>query len=175
MKTLVILLSMMTLACHAQTVITPTMKGHALGETLEQFLANSSPATHEQARLCIETNDQKRYTVDGCREFISFLSSMATGSKSAELGCQEPVFNMGVCRDFRGYAKFADNKLVELHLEITDKDWGDAMSDVTSKFGKPDETHIDTAQNVYGAKFDLQAASWTTPDYLVAAFICPIT
>ncbi|AEU36094.1 hypothetical protein [Granulicella mallensis] len=169
-KILMLLLSMMALACHAQIATTPTIKGHVLGETFEQFIVKSSPATHVQAQLCIETNDQKRYTVDGCSEFVAFVSSIANGSQSAELKCQDPIYGLGVCRDFRGYAKFAHNKLVELNIEITDKAWSEALTDATSKFGQPDETHSDTVQNVYGAKFDLQTATWTKPDFLVVAF-----
>lgn len=164
-KTLVILLSMMVLTCHAQTA-TPTIKGHKLGETLEQFIANASPVTREQIQLCAATNDRNRYTVDGCE---AYLDSFKFGLE-AEVECQDPIFKIGVCRDFRGYAKFSNNKLVELHLEIIDKDWDDALPDVITKFGKPNEIHTVTTQNAYGAKFDLQTASWTKPEYLVTTF-----
>jgi hypothetical protein len=80
------------------------------------------------------------------------------------------MYEVGICRNFRGNVTFANNKLVVLNLEVIDKGWDETLADVVSKFGKPDETHMDTMQNTYGAKFDVESATWTKPDYLLSAF-----
>jgi hypothetical protein len=80
---------------------------------------------------------------------------------------ENPEFDQEVCHNFRGKVTFVGYKLVELKLEVFNKVWDEVLPDVTSKFDKPDETHVDTMQNAYGAKFDLHNASWTKPGYLV--------
>lgn len=167
MKTVtLLLLSLLTVSCQAQTTATtPTIKGHMLGESLQQFITEASPATREQIRLCEATNDQNRYAVNGCD---SYLWAVAHSSQfGLKMECYDPAVQLGVCREFRGSAKFVDDKLVEVHLQITDKQWAEALSDVTAKFGKPDEVQTETAQNAYGAKFELQSANWTKPNYLL--------
>jgi hypothetical protein len=165
MKTLTILLSMAALACHAQT--TPTIKGHTLGETLEQFTTESNDVTREEMQSCVATDGKDLHgnTIFACTDY---LRTVKTGNGSFD--CALPMHELGTCRNFRGKVTFADGKLVELRLEITDKEWSDTLPDMITKFGKPNETHTDTTQNAYGAKFDLQTASWTKTDYLVVAF-----
>jgi hypothetical protein len=168
MKFFVALLSVAVLTCHAQTTpAAPTIKGHTLGESLQQFIAESSPITREQMQNCSATNGRDGYgdTISACTDY---LLTVKTGNGSFD--CTLPMYELGTCRDFRGKVTFSDNKLVELNLEITDQEWGDVLPYVVTKFGKPDETRVDTVQNAYGAKFDLQKASWTKPDYLVVAF-----
>ena len=75
---------------------------------------------------------------------------------------------MFMCRDFEGYVRFEDNRLVEINLELPrDNSWQEALADATSKYGKPDLVETDIAQNSYGARWDLQDAIWSKTDFTV--------
>jgi len=160
-----------TAIVHAQTS-EPAIKGHKLGESLEQFMAESTEVTRRQMSRCISANsvDLPGFTDYHCESFLNVRKSVA---RTGNFHCEDPVFNSefstDVCRDFRGDVWFENNKLVKIHLEIISGDWTSALSDVSAKFGKPDEIHVDSMQNAYGAKFDLQTATWTRPEYLVVA------
>jgi hypothetical protein len=120
---------------------------------------------------CIASGGKDQYgnPQSECEDFLKASRTDPTSGKSGNgsFACQDPIYNLGVCRDFRGKVTFQDDKLVELNLEVTDRDWNDVLGDVVLKFGKPDEAHTDTEENAYGAKFDLETASWTRPEYLL--------
>jgi len=162
MKTLAILLLTTALGCYAQAIQpTPVIKGHTLGESVQQFTTNADDLTRGLIYDCTAHNNVSGPKESGCDEFLQIV-----GSGSGTLECSLPMYKSGVCRNFDGVVKFDNRKLVNLTLRITDKEWSEALGDVVTKFGKPDETRTNTVQNGYGAKFDLQTATWTAPDYL---------
>ena len=165
MKILMLLLLMTVSTCFAQTSATPTIKGHTLGESLQKFISESNDATREQIANCASGNGAHKFVPYECTDV-----NQAVNTGNGKFHCDLPMYQTGICRDFRGNVTFYNNKLVELNLEITDEEWNQALADVTSKFGKPDEVHSDKVQNAYGATFNLQAATWAKSDYLVVAF-----
>lgn len=182
MKALAISLLTMALTCHAQAMpTTPTIKGHTLGETLEQFTTESNDVTRGQMQNCVTTDgkdtitwnaNEGKFNGDSGSRCNEFLPTLKTGSGSfdcQDMAWENPEFDQQVCHNFEGRVTFDGGKLVELDIKVLNKDWDDVLPDVMAKFGKPDEVHVDTTQNAYGAKFDLHTASWTKPDYLVAA------
>lgn len=154
--------------CHAQSQ-TPTIKGHTLGESFQQFIASSTDVTRQQIQNCIASHGEGRHGITDfkCQDFLKVAQ---LGSANGSFECQLAMYEIGVCRDFRGRVTFENGKLVRIHLEVTDQDWESVLSSATEKFGKPLETHVVTSQNGYGAKFDLQTASWSAANYVVMAF-----
>jgi|ERR1035437_121626 hypothetical protein len=146
-KTLAVLLSMMALACHAQTTpTTPTIKGHKLGETLKQFIAESNDITHEQMQKCQAgssgKNDDDKFS-SRCDAFLHTLNaSPVSGSfdcagavaansgysadfiKSFVDGANEPCFEMV------GKVTFENDKLVKFDLNFMNRPWEEVLPDI---------------------------------------------
>lgn len=200
MKRLTILLLATALACHAQT--SPTIKGHRLGESIQQFTANADDITRGLISTCVTKSraypalkaaadaaaaalapyeaatpdlrdayyaayvaasgaaadaDPSRET--GCPEYMTIVN---TGS--GQLTCMDPARNLGGCRNFEGTVMFNAGKLVEIDVFVY-APWEDLFRETVAKFGKPTKQYTSTMQNGYGAKFDTQNASWSTPTY----------
>lgn len=158
-----------TTTCHGQSV--PSIKGHTLGETVQQFVSESNDITKSQIMKCESSGGKDRYGAPWF-ECDDFLTTLKVNPSTARAGtgsfsCENPIYQLSLCGDFRGKVTFQANKLVELNLEIADKEWNGAVKDVVARFGKPDERHIDREENVYGVKLDLQTATWVKPDYMV--------
>lgn len=154
--------------CYAQPS-TLTLKGHALGETYEQFISNSTELTRQQIGNCIATRGVGPHGITDyrCQDFLRVTRS---GAANGSFDCNLAMYEIGVCRDFRGRVTFEDGKLVEIHLEITDQDWDAVLNSAIQKFGKPEETHVVTTQNAYGAEWELRRASWSTTDHVAMAY-----
>lgn len=154
--------------CHAQSG-TPTLKGHALGETIDQFIANSTELTRQQIGNCIVSRGVGPHGITDfhCQDF---LKATRMGPGTGSFDCNLAMYEIGVCRDFRGRVTFEGGKLVEIHLEVTDQDWDSVLNSAIQKFGKPDETHVVTTQNAYGAKWELRRASWSASDHVAKAY-----
>ena len=207
MKTLTILILAAVFACHAQTTTTPTIKGHTLGESFQQFITKSNDVTREQMQKCqTKASDKKEMGSaeaalndykfsERCKDFLHTLNAPSMNGtfncadpavfpadeveklralapdKSAADFTQEYIDRANVsCFEFSGTPTFDGNRLVEISLRFGPKAWDAVLADVVSKFGKPTETQIDTVQNAYGAKFDLQRVTWITHEYVVVAF-----
>ena len=162
MKMLTILLLATAFACQAQTA--PTVKGHTLGESIQEFTAKADDLSRGLLNDCtVEGSKSTRpHKEQGCRELLQVLE---TGNGT--LSCAPPMYKIGVCRNFDGYAVFVSGKLVEIDLKIWDTPWSDGLGEAVAKFGKPDDAHVEAMQNGYGATFDLQSASWATLAYVV--------
>jgi len=102
--TIILLILVATVPCHAQSA--PTIKGHSLGETLEQFIAESNQPTREQMQRCIASGGKDQYgnPQSECEDFLKASRTDPTSGKSGNgsFACQDPIYNLGVCRDFRG-------------------------------------------------------------------------
>jgi len=150
------------------------MKGHALGETIEQFVTNANDETKREVLACASAAGSKK-KVKVTKECYDFQVATGTGM-TERIECADPtVFSANedpmrrMCREFEGYVRFESNKLVEINIELRDSSWADALSDATNKFGKPDSVETDTAQNAYGAKWELQNALWSKSGFIVFA------
>jgi hypothetical protein len=147
-------------AAHAHT---QTIKGHTLGETMQEFSAEATDLTKANILKCAAAPADN----GSCDVFLKVVQAGGNGS----FPCDEPIFQTNtVCKEFRGRVTFKDNKLVELNLEVMNKPWESVLEDMTAKFGKPADTRTRTEQNVYGAKWELQSATWTSETYLATAF-----
>ena len=162
--------------------ITPTLKGHALGESIIQFLQKSSEKTRSLFAACAgAVGNEYDKSSSECHRLHDATFAGMTG----EIHCDDPKYNphpdpiydvpMSMCQEFQGSATFEDNRLVDIHLEIRFISWEEALDDATSKYGKPDLVETRTEQNGYGATWDLQDASWshypsaldTVPDFTI--------
>jgi len=187
MKALTLLLLVTALPCHAQiATTTPTIKGHTLGESLKQFIAESNSITHEQMQKCQAGSTGKNVDSKFSDRCDAFLHTLNASPVSGSFDCAGAVeANSGYDADFIksfidganlpcfeliGRVTFENDKLVKFDLNFMNQPWEEVLPDIIAKFGKPTEKHIETVQNAYGAKFDLQRTSWITPQYIVVAF-----
>jgi hypothetical protein len=184
MKVLAILLLSTALACYAQTA--PTIKGHALGESLNQFIAQSNNITQTQLQKCRITPSVKNEddgVTNRCDDFLHTANASpvsgtfrCAGAVSADSGYDAEFISKFVdgagvpCFEFLGEVTFDNDKLVKIVVEFWHQGWSEVLPDLISKFGKPREEHVNTMQNGFGAKFDFQQAGWATSNYVLAAF-----
>lgn len=164
-KAVLVFLLAATAACHAQSTA-PSLKGHVLGETLQQFMDKSNEITRQQMANCISTNGKDEHG-DRTFECDDFLSARKTGS--GHFDCTLPMYQTGVCRDFVGDATFSKGRLVEITVGDYDADWDDFLREAAAKFGVHFETKTDTVENAFGATYQLNSATWSTPQYIAIA------
>jgi hypothetical protein len=155
----IFLLATAAAVCHAQ-ITPPTIKGHTLGESLQEFIEHSNTDTKAQISQC-----STRPAYLSCDR--DYPSVVKTGSGSLRCYPFLDRADTNVCHDFIGTATFDGGKLVAIELIIAE--WADALTDISAKFGNPTETGTASMQNQFGAKFDVQTATWVTSGVLAYA------
>jgi hypothetical protein len=180
MKTLLALLTMLAMTCHAQTI--PAIKGHKLGESLQEFVSHSNATTKRLVQWCgahdspmcngvadvLATPDEVwegQVDVDCDPVIESMLSaypkSMLNSSgfsvpteATAKSWCAEDLISM----------TFEEGKLVRIQAEIWSS-WSESYGDLLKKFGKPTSFQTKVLQNGFGATFRTSASFWVTKSY----------
>jgi hypothetical protein len=79
MKMLTVLFAFVSFACQAQTTSSaPTMKGHTLGESVQEFVAASNDETRGQIKICSST--EKTVQASAPYECEAFNRTVKTGT-----------------------------------------------------------------------------------------------
>jgi hypothetical protein len=143
----------------------PTVKGHTLGETLQQFVGETGAATQKRFQSCDRVLYSKRVPAV-CLPYI-IVARTGSGGFVCQIPMSSPYVDDDPCGDFAGIVTFENNKLVILRLELDGNSWSVAVSDVTAKYGPPTENRVDTMQNGFGAKFDYHVALWAKPKFVI--------
>jgi hypothetical protein len=142
---------------------TPQFKGHAIGESAEQFFSTATVAESRQPTLqyctSLLSNPQamKKHLglampseMDGCREVMASLQG-----KDAEVG-NRYASALGV-----GTTRFHSGKLIYMQFDI-EAPYSDVVADMTSKLkSSPEQTYV-TYQNGFGASFQRRKAAWAS-------------
>jgi hypothetical protein len=173
----------MTIVCTAQTTI-PTIKGHKLGETLQQFIAESNNVTREEMQKCQAGSPTLKEDKEFAKRCEEFLQTLNTSPVNGTFQCAGSPEGKGytaeftrsfidgantACFELLGKVTFENDRLVKFDLNFSNHPWEEVLPDIITKFGKPTATHVDAWQNGYGAKFDLRTATWITHEYVVVA------
>ncbi|HWG19093.1 MAG TPA: hypothetical protein VG225_01100 [Terracidiphilus sp.] len=149
---------------------TPTLKGHTIDETFQQFVAESGSASRARMSECSALSASNRRTIKYCDEFGA-LSDQATNGQpvTGHFVCGAAIDDNDACQDFEGLVTFENNKLVVIMLRIFGQEWGSVLSDLTAKFGKPTETGLEHIQHSDGGLLNLHTGKWKAPVYVVDA------
>lgn len=145
------------------TLPAPTIKGHTLGETLQEFV-ESGVGTSQQVSVCLHSKQPKYMINTPCLGYRDVLNTGHGGFRCKRSSTGDVS---DLCFGFDGLVIFEAGKLVELELDLEDTAWSDATADVVTKYGKQDETHTTTMQNGYGATFNYQKAIWAKEAYAI--------
>jgi hypothetical protein len=152
----------------------PTLKGHTIGETIQQFLLVSDDLSARLA-LCRNLKDEKsarRQDVDwnACQQLIGAVdnkSSVIVASDCA--GINTKTFaSLPACLEFSGQVNFEDGKLAMMVVTLVDP-WDNVYQDLVAKFGVPAGTGQETFKNAYGAEFHGSNAVWKAQDFAMTA------
>lgn len=185
-------------AAQSQTSTQPTIKGHHLGESIEQFLA-SSPVLRAHMLYCQQHPDQQRGSDDespfaalmnqagminsSCAEVLKLNNPSATvfirqgqmedlfTGISQLLGEKENDKTKAETRvlDYSGSVRFENGRVDLLELRLP-TNWENSERDLYAKFGKPTRRTSQTVQNGYGARNELANAFWEHSDFVVHAY-----
>ncbi len=185
MKTLTLLLLATALSCQAQT--SPTIKGHKLGESLQEFVNNASPTTTYLINSCKSDTDSENYSwCVGIYGITTLLAKPDVSPTGIDMKCDTKAVdfqNVGAlasplgktyiqswCADFDGEITFEGNKLVRIQTKIIPTGpWSQSYSSLVNKFGKPTTTQSQVLQNGFGARFRTTDGLWVSKGYSVRA------
>jgi hypothetical protein len=187
MKFFVALLSMAVVTCHAQTApTTPTIKGHTLGESVQDFVDHSSATTRRVVQWC--GTDATGFAPLVCEGITDILTKPDTAQAQLDVHCDTTVVDMleafpqsspirptesyakSWCADFDGDITFERDKLVRIQATIIPTGpWNQSYDTLVAKFGKPSTVQSTVVQNAFGAKFHVTKGFWFTKSYSVRA------
>ena len=166
MKTLAILLTMLALSCHAQTTpVSPTIKCHILGESLQQFVNNSNATTKDRVDSCLPNSTKPVM----CGSIAESLAKPDTDSFALCYDTElDKLEKSSWCAEFNGMVQFEHGKLVDFQVNIWDS-WNGAYGSLLQKFGKPTVTRSHVLENGFGATFHTTSGLWVSKSYRVNA------
>jgi hypothetical protein len=152
----------------------PSLKGHIIGETVQQFL-NSSDDLSARLALCRDIKDQKsarKHDInwDFCQQLIGAVDNKATVSVAdscSGIDMKTGAFN-APCLEFTGQVDFMDGKLAAMEVDLLDP-WNTVYQDLIVKFGTPTHTGQETFKNLYGAIFYGSTAIWQSKNFTLVA------
>jgi hypothetical protein len=148
---------------------TPTIKGHAIGESVSSFF-HASRALEMAVDSCANPSAYRNSKYKADEETCEQIASAMAGKRSRisndiahELMVSESIL------PFVGYVEFSAGKLSMMEVNLYGDDWNTVYPDLLKRFGKP--TKVDTLelQNGYGARYSLPTVSWVRPGYVVDA------
>jgi hypothetical protein len=185
MKKSIILLSVLAMVCHAQTTpTTPSIKGHTLGESVQEFVNNSNATTKHIVQWC--STDQTGFAPLICPNITDILAKPNAVPARLDVHCDTVIVDMleafppssspipteryakSWCADFIGDITFENGKLVSIRTEIWSS-WSEAYSTLLKKFGKPTAIQTKILQNGFGATFHATNGFWVGKSYTVSA------
>ena len=148
---------------------TPTVKGHAIGESVSSFF-HASRALEMAVDSCANPNayQNSRFRADGetCQQISSAMAGKRTrisNDLARELMGSESIL------PFTGYVEFSAGKLSMMEVDLYSENWNTVYPDLLKKFGRPTKTDTVELQNGYGARYSLPTVSWVRPGYVVDA------
>ena len=170
-----------------QAVSPIEIKGHHIGETIQEFMA--AQRIPNRLRDCSallserkKPNDKKIRAINQSEHGLRFDSDeclkIADGLTGHVVEFQ-PWFS-----DYAwAHMTFADNKLVQISLLFPETrrpgsfagmngpllSFGEVLHDLTIKFGPPDTTGERQMQNGFGAVFTFPVANWSKTDVTICA------
>jgi hypothetical protein len=119
----------------------PTIKGHRIGETWQQFVNNSHYLQTRVAKCAADKQPDpnrkvKRYEFNPCSNIW-----LMNGNPNANMTLDCVALGLGagtdmICQDFSGEVSFEAGRLVSLKIVIS-QDWSVVYPDIVSKFGQP--------------------------------------
>jgi hypothetical protein len=131
-----------------------TVRGHTLGETVDQFFSISGFPGLVSNCVSIAGNKKamKKAGLDPafCQEAVTAGSGTRAVTTDPSLEpANEAVLDKG--------------RLVEFNLHLA-SDYSKIVADLIEKFGKPAHTGESTLQNTYGVEFHVSNGTWQMPD-----------
>jgi hypothetical protein len=156
----------------------PTVEGHRLGESWNDFVARAPYLQKRIAQCASEKRPasgkhMKKYVFNPCADLWMMAdkpdSDLTLDCLRLGLGASKDM----VCQDFSGEVSFHDNKLVSLKLILEGMDWKGAFPALVEKFGQPDGRDQAATLGVWStAEYHLVAAqvnndvalAWMTPE-----------
>jgi len=167
MKTSFALLTLLGAALIASAQESPTIKGHKIGESINEYLTTENGGADSAARALTDcatllNNPKERkkqaYRAENCQQIAA-----AWNGDTVEL--------TGEAKG--GKFEFASRKLVAIGLLLF-RDFNEVEPDLIEKFGPPD-TKVDAVyENVFGAVYVHPRAAWTRrPDITIFAIESP--
>jgi hypothetical protein len=182
----------------SQTGTIPSIKGHHLGESIEQFRA-SSPVLRAHMLYCRQHPDKQSGLDEdiplaalmkesgminsSCTEVLKLYNPSATvlirqGQMEELLAGMSQLFGEkeddktkaeANILDFSGSVRFENGRVDLLELRLP-TNWENSERDLYAKFGKPTRLTSQTVQNGYGARNELANVFWEHPDFVVHAY-----
>ena len=134
----------------AQTV---TIKGHHLGETLEEFM---QPGHSAQVTEQAGDNDGAY-----CRDSLALVrSGIRSGTVNVKAG-NGHICGHGLPKE--SFWSFQEGKLGGIYLELA-ASYEEVRDEMTSKIGAAPVERLSEMQNNYGARWINRIAEWNTAD-----------
>ena len=158
---------------------TPPLKGHVIGESIQQFLSESDYLA-TRLSLCRGIKDPKsarkqRLDWNSCQQVIGAVDSkgVAIVDSNCYADRMPPTADrlQGTslrCLEFKGKAIFSDGKLAAMRVNLDDP-WSLVLADLIKVFGPPTHEGQTTLQNLYGAQFIVSNATWNTDKFHLKA------
>ena len=171
-----ILISAFSINAVAQT---PPLKGHVIGESIQQFLSESDYLA-TRLSLCRGLKDPKsarkqRLDWNICQQLIGAVdhNGLAIVDSNCYADRMPPTADhiQGTslrCLGYEGKAIFLEGKLAAMRVKLVDP-WGYVLTDLVKAFGPPTHEGQTTLQNAFGAQFILSNATWTTDKFNLKA------
>jgi hypothetical protein len=157
----------------------PPIKGHVLGETMQQFLTVSSVMRRLVAHCRTNPNElltdphasvENGDVPPSCQDLLNAVDGKGTIAFTEDFA---DVYMAPHFFEFCGEVEFSDGRLDMLNICLTDP-WSDVYSSLIKKFGNPTSTDTIEMQNGYGAIFYYPEATWEKPGYQVKASEKPL-
>jgi hypothetical protein len=153
----------------------PSLKGHVLGETIQQFLSTSSLLTSHLAscRALKDPRAAQRQDVDwdSCQRLINAVNNNGnfkiTSSECSAMNTRTYMMS-AKCLEFDGEADFLDGKLSSMRIDLLNP-WDDVYKDLKTKFGSPNSTGDEQFENGYGATYRGSNAAWKAESFSLVA------
>jgi len=145
--------ALLTAALTTSAQDAPTIKGHKIGESFNDYLIVENGSAENAARLMTDcaallNNAKQRrkqeYRFETCSHYGEAIRGLTTTLPG----------NRG------GKFQFASTKLVQITFAV-DQEFAAVESDLIEKFGRPDAEEEVRYQNGFGATFFHPSASWT--------------
>ncbi len=142
--------------------IAPAIKGHSLGESLQQFVENSTPETRSRITQCQTASGPE------CQSIPKLLTE-SPDERPEELyvPCKQK-FPTVWCQEDIGAVYFEKDRLVEIDVRVFGS-WDELRETLITKFGNPTGTKDQIEQNGYGATAHAVKAMWLNSTYEVVA------
>lgn len=142
--------------------VPPAIKGHSLGESLQEFVEKSTPETKARVAQCQTSSAPE------CQNIPKLLTE-SPDNRPEELyfPCKQKFYIVW-CQEDMGAAYFEKDKLVEIDVRVFGS-WDEQRETLIKKFGNPTGTRDQIEQNGYGATAHAVKGVWLNSTYEVVA------